>query len=462
MKGYYLMPHPPIMVPLVGKGEEKMIQSTLRACQEIGNRIDKLGVETIVIISPHGLVFSDALAVITERSVSGNLGNFGAKEVSLDINIDVRLAEEIMKNAESSGIATVALERGSAKRYGESASLDHGAIVPLYFVKGEKYNLVHIAYGLLSPLELYRFGMVIEQSVHKLGRNAVLLASGDLSHRLKEGGPYSYSPYGAEFDEKLMEILKEGDMKTLIGLTGKLVSEAGECGLRSLFILAGAMDGKKVKGEVLSYEGPFGVGYGVVDFNFEPGRSIYADMENINEERHQRKMKTGNPYTRLARMSLDYFFTTHRPMKAEYNQWQELFAKKSGVFVSIKKSGNLRGCIGTTAPTTDSVAQEIIQNAISAATKDPRFMPMNRDELLVSDLSVDVLGDSEPATKDELDPLRYGVIVSHGFKRGLLLPKLDGIDTVEKQLQIALQKAGISAAEEYDVERFEVTRYEEE
>ncbi len=206
----------------------------------------------------------------------------------------------------------------------------------------------------------------------------------------------------------------------------------------------------------------FGVGYAVADFHFELGSSIYADIINGEADTHRQKMKNGNAFTRLARMSLDYFFENHRPMSVEPEQWPELFANKSGVFVSIKKSGNLRGCIGTTAPTTDSVAEEIIQNAISAATKDPRFMPMNKEELMASDISVDVLTEAEPATREELDPRRYGVIVSHGFKRGLLLPNLEGIDTPEQQLKIALQKAGISEESKYEIERFEVIRYEEE
>lgn len=462
MKGYYLMPHPPIMIPQVGRGEEKKIEDTLRACWEIGNRIEKLGADTVVLISPHGLVLNDALAIISEPSISGNLANFGAPDVRLNFHVDVELAEEIMKNALEEGIATVALDKASIKHYGRSLDLDHGATVPLYFIKGERYRLVHIAYGLLSPLELYRFGMAIEKSVHKLGRNAVLLSSGDLSHRLKEDGPYSYSPYGAWFDENLMEILERGDIKALMNLTGKPVEEAGECGLRSLFILAGAMDGNKVNGEVLSYEGPFGVGYGVVDFHFEPGISIYEELAVSDEDRHQSKIKTGNAHTRLARMSLDYFFTNHRAMKAEKDQWPQLFSRKSGVFVSIKKDGELRGCIGTTGPSTASVAEEIIQNAISAATEDPRFMPMNREELLVSDISVDVLGESEPATEQDLNPMKYGVIVSSGFRKALLLPCLEGIDTVEKQLQIVLRKAGISDGQDYQIRRFEVKRYEEE
>ncbi|MEW6409331.1 MAG: AmmeMemoRadiSam system protein A [Nitrospirota bacterium] len=139
----------------------------------------------------------------------------------------------------------------------------------------------------------------------------------------------------------------------------------------------------------------------------------------------------------------------------------EEMKEKAGVFVSLKKHGSLRGCIGTFAPTMQSVAEEIIQNAISAATKDPRFLPVQEDELDELTYSVDVLSTPEKISSHaELDPKRYGIIVKKGWKRGLLLPDLEGVNTVEEQLYIAKQKAGIHPDEE-DVElyRFEVKRY---
>jgi AmmeMemoRadiSam system protein A len=138
-----------------------------------------------------------------------------------------------------------------------------------------------------------------------------------------------------------------------------------------------------------------------------------------------------------------------------------MMEERAGVFVSLKKHGQLRGCIGTIAPTCPSIADEIIQNAISAGTKDPRFSPVRESELDDIVYSVDVLGEPEPVDDvSQLDVIRYGVIVSSGYKRGLLLPNLEGVDTVEQQVEIARQKAGIGRNEDYSLERFEVIRHE--
>jgi hypothetical protein len=141
----------------------------------------------------------------------------------------------------------------------------------------------------------------------------------------------------------------------------------------------------------------------------------------------------------------------------------EVFQKKAGTFVSLHKKGKLRGCIGTYLPTQDNLANEIIKNAISAATQDPRFPPVDTSEIRDLEISVDVLSKPEPVkSQRELDPKKYGVIVSKGWQRGLLLPDLEGVDTVEQQLEIAKQKAGLggTSVEQLEIQRFTVTRYE--
>ncbi|MCF8009162.1 MAG: AmmeMemoRadiSam system protein A [Halanaerobiales bacterium] len=140
---------------------------------------------------------------------------------------------------------------------------------------------------------------------------------------------------------------------------------------------------------------------------------------------------------------------------------KEGFDKKAGVFVSIKKNNQLRGCIGTIEPKAKDIGHEIVENAISASTKDPRFNSIKEDELDDLNLSVDVLGPKEKVEDiSKLNPKKYGVIVKRGFKVGLLLPNLEGIDTVDQQLDIALRKAGIYPDEEYEIMRFKVERYE--
>jgi AmmeMemoRadiSam system protein A len=134
--------------------------------------------------------------------------------------------------------------------------------------------------------------------------------------------------------------------------------------------------------------------------------------------------------------------------------------RRAGVFVSIKKHGELRGCIGTFMPTRTNVAQEIVANAISSATQDPRFMPVEPSELDGLEYSVDILAEPEPVqSADQLDPRKYGVIVECGYRRGLLLPDLAGVDEVEEQIEICRAKAGISAEEPIRLYRFRVERF---
>jgi AmmeMemoRadiSam system protein A len=462
MKGYYLMPHPPIMIPQVGNGEESKIQKTIDGCKKIAKDIKEKNVDTIIIISPHGLVFSDGIALVTEKEIEGDLSKFRAPQVKMKFNINKTLTDLIMVNSDERGIPTAPLDKSSIGNYGVNLELDHGALVPLYYVGKEKnYNLVHITYGLLSPLELYSFGMAINKAVKQSGNSVALIASGDLSHRLKLSGPYSYSPYGKEFDSKLLKILEAGEMSKLLTLDNKLIKEAGECGLRSLYVLAGAMDGLKVKGQVLSYEGTFGVGYGVVKFDFEKGESLYKELMDSKKKEHLRRMEQGNEYTKLARKSLEYYYENGSVFQDFKSLPKELRDERRGVFVSLKKYGELRGCIGTIAPTTSCVGEEIIRNAISSATADPRFPKVKKEELLEIDISVDILYETEETTKEGLDPKIYGVIVSTEDSRGLLLPNLEGVETVDHQLSIALQKGGISPKENYKIERFKVERYSE-
>lgn len=462
--GYYLMPHPPIIIPDIGMGEEKKIEKTINACNKIGAEIANLKPETIVIITPHGTLFSDAIAISDEKRISGDLSQFRCSNIKMDIEIDKVFNDKLNISCFLDGIATVSVDEHLLSKYNESYKLDHGTMVPLYFVNKyyNQYKLVHITYSLFDSMALYKFGMKIQEVVKDLGRNIVIIASGDLSHKLTEGGLYDYSPYGEKFDKEFLQLLEKGDVSSLFNMDSTMVKEAAECGLNSVYILLGTMEGKDFNGELLSYEGPFGVGYGVVKFKREENESSALDsLVKDKEERLKRRLTEGKPYTRLARESLNYYFIEGSKMEDISNLPSELLNKKHGVFVSLKKFGALRGCIGTIAPTTDSVAEEIIRNAIEAALNDPRFPALNVVELEDIDISVDVLMDAAPASKEELDPKKYGVIVSKGFKRGLLLPDLEGVNTVEEQLSIACDKARIDSEGDYKIERFEVIRYAE-
>lgn len=462
MKGYYLMPHPPIMVHEVGNGREAEIQKTIDSCRKIGREIENSDADTIIIITPHGTVFRDAVSLIDIEYLQGDFGRFGAEEVSFNMKINTELTREIIRKAEQENISTVGLNHINAQNYGIHLELDHGAMVPLYNIDNvEKYKLVHITYGMLSPMELYSFGMIIDKAVRELKVNAVLIASGDLSHRLTHEGTYPYSPHGAEFDNALIDIINEGKISKIFSMDNTMIKEAGECGLRSLYILCGTLDGKSVSSEVLSYEGPFGVGYGVAKFKAKDGKSIYEELKNTHKEEHKRRIKEGNIYTSLARRNIDYFFDKRRSLSLEDIHDDKLLNDKKGVFVSLKINNELRGCIGTIQGVTSCIGEEILKNSISAAFNDPRFSPLKQNELYECDISVDILYEPEVCTFEDLDPKNYGVIVTYGRKRGLLLPNLEGVDTKEAQVEIALQKAGIRNDEDYHIERFKVERFKE-
>jgi MEMO1 family protein len=462
--GYYLVPHPPIAIAEVGKGEEKKIQNTLDAFMNISKEISEIKPETIVLITPHGMLFSDAISISNESNISGDFSKFGVNNVSMDIDIDLELTEEIMNLSQEGDIPVVGLDTPILRKYRRNYELDHGAMVPLYFINKNytNYKIVHITYGMLSDVELYKFGMVIKESISKLNKKSIIIASGDLSHKLKEEGPYSYSPEGEKFDKELINLLQEGNVKGVFAMDKCMVEEAGECGLRSVYILLGSLNGKDIKGELLSYEGTFGVGYGIMKFSLgNENIDFLNEIIKDKTERLNNKMKNSNPYVKLARENLHYYYTHQRHIIIPDNLPKELTDEKHGVFVSLKKDGQLRGCIGTIYPTTDSVAQEIIKNVIEAATRDYRFDPVEEHELIDIDISVDVLTDPEPAKKDELNPKKHGVIVSKGMRKGLLLPDLEGVDTVDYQLQIACEKAGIDPNYDYNIEKFEVIRYKE-
>jgi hypothetical protein len=462
--GYYLMPHPPIIIPDIGKGEEKKIEKTSLACNQIGREIADIKPNTIIIVTPHATMFSDAIAISDEERISGDLSQFRCTNIKMDIPIDKEFNIKLGTACHLEGIPSVLVNSELLNRYNVNYELDHGTIVPLYFINKyyKDYKLVHITYSMIGDINLYKFGIEIKSVAEKLNRKAVVIASGDLSHKLKDEGPYSYSPYGEKFDKALLDNLEKGDVLGAFKMNKTMINEAGQCGLNSVYILLGAMEGKEIKGELLSYEGTFGVGYGVMKLKMQKQDKSYLDeLIKDKENKFKVKLNNSNPYVKLARENLNHYFSHGKSIKDTSNLPEELLNERHGVFVSLKKFGNLRGCIGTISPTTNSVGEEIIRNSIEAAMHDPRFPEVSEEEMDDIDISVDVLMDPELCSKEELDPRKYGVIVSSGMRRGLLLPDLEGVDTAEEQLQIACDKGDIDFDEDYKIERFEVIRYKE-
>jgi AmmeMemoRadiSam system protein A len=322
---------------------------------------------------------------------------------------------------------------------------------------------VRIGISGLPPEEHYKLGMLIARTAAMLNLRVVIIASGDLSHKLKEDGPYGLSPDGRVYDEKIMHVMGRAAFGELFQFSEGFCTSAAECGHRSFLIMAGCFDGLQVQAERLSYEGPFGVGYGVCTFlpgEADAGRQFLAAHQEAAQRDAAQRLAHEDAYVRLARQSFTAWVQHRRRISIPSGLPPEMLLRKAGVFVSLHKAGKLRGCIGTITPAQASIAQEIIQNAISACANDPRFAPVKPEELAEIECSVDVLGEAEAVQSlDQLDVQRYGVIVQCGPQRGLLLPALEGVSTVEQQVDIARRKAGIAEGEPLTLLRFEVVRH---
>lgn len=260
-----LMPHPPIMIPEVGGGELVKIKATVEAAEEAARLIKEDNPQTIVIITPHGPVFEDAASISVHPRLKGNLAAFGVPDVSVGFETDGLLVRHIIKQAKRLGVNLVELTVDVAKDYRLNLELDHGAVVPLYYLHkaGFKGQLVHISIGMMPYAEMYTFGKAVQVAISMIEKKVAVIASGDLSHRLKPDAPAGYSPRGQEFDKLVLAAIKNHDVKALLSIDPDFIEEAGECGLRPILFLMGVLGGLETKAEILSYEGPFGVGYGI-------------------------------------------------------------------------------------------------------------------------------------------------------------------------------------------------------
>ncbi len=454
----FMVPHPPLIIPDVGGGEEKKIQKTIDAYQRAAEMIGRLQPETIVLLSPHQILYADYFHISPGQGARGDFGQFRAPQASMEVSYDAEFVRVLCESAKEAGLQAGTLGEREKK-------LDHGTMVPLYFVNQfwTGYRLVRIGLSGFPLTAHYRLGQCIKETAQSLGRNTVVIASGDLSHKLKEEGPYGYQEEGPAYDARIMDVMGRGAFGELLDFSEDFCEKAAECGHRSFTIMAGAFDQVSVEAEQLSYEGPFGVGYGICAYRpcgNDGTRNFLEQYEEKERKTLLERREQEDPYVRLARHTIEAFVETGTFPEMPQGLPEELYQNRAGAFVSLKEDGRLRGCIGTIQAVRESLAEEIMHNAVSACSEDPRFSPVEDWEVERLTISVDVLGETEKVSSpEELDVTRYGIIVTRGVKRGLLLPNLEGVDTVEEQIAIAKQKAGIKAHESVEMERFEVVRH---
>ena len=252
-------PHPPIMVPEVGGDAIAHVRGSIDAMAEFTRRIIASGAETVVLVSPHAPLHPKAFVAYQGPTLHGSFANFRAPQTELEFPLDTELLKALVRTAADNKFEVVGLD---------NYELDHGSAVPLYFLdrNGWRGQVVAIGYSFLSNEDHVKFGACIRDAADGLGRAVALVASGDLSHRLKPDAPAGYNPEAHRFDEAIIEALDDNTPSRIIEVDQDLRRVAGECGYRSMLVGLGAIQDLPAACEVLHYEAPFGVGYLVAQF----------------------------------------------------------------------------------------------------------------------------------------------------------------------------------------------------
>ena len=311
--GAVIVPHPPLIIPTVGRGREREVQATIDAYRAAARQAADWKPEVLIVTSPHQIMYADYFHISPGRGAAGDMSAFGAAQTKLRVEYDAPLRDEIIRRAEAAGLRAGTLGE-------RDPSLDHGAFVPLYFLReaGADCPILRIGLSGFSPMDHYRLGQCIAQAVETLGRRAVFVASGDLSHKLREDGPYGFAPEGPEFDRQITEAMAAGDFLQFLTIDPALCDRAAECGLRSFQIMAGALDGQAVESKLLIYEGVTGVGYGVAALTVtgpDENRRFGEQCAELERARLAEKKASEDPWVKLARLSLETFVRTGKRLE---------------------------------------------------------------------------------------------------------------------------------------------------
>jgi AmmeMemoRadiSam system protein A len=451
-----LLPHAPILVPSVGGENLVRVEATVKAMRLVADHTVAAQPDTVVLVSPHSPRQPGAFGLWHTSRLHGSLEQFGSPDEQVDLPLDSVFADRLELEAGKRGLRTWRID---------DEALDHGAVVPLCYLAAAGWSGETVIVSLNYPGEggLDELGQAIAATARNLKRRTAVIASGDMSHRLTRTAPAGFDPDAHRFDETFVGLLRDGAFGGIRKIDPELQERAAEDVVDSTRI-ALAASGYRTPGrhEMLSYEGPFGVGYGVAIL-FEPQKSGTARTTTAELEGEGKVISRLEELPSVARRAVEAKLQ-HGPEEPPFCTSGEV-AQRRAVFVTVRTdSGKLRGCRGGTKPSGHDLVWETWRSAAAAAFFDPRFPAVTAEELPRLRFSVSVLSDLEPvASPDELDPAVYGVLVStYDGRRGLLLPGIEGIDAVEEQLAAVRNKAGIADDEGIHIERFTTKSFKEQ
>lgn len=255
-----ISPHPPLLIPEIGRGEIKNVKKTDESLKIVSKKFNELELDTVIFISPHAPFIKNGISIYSDKILYGNFSQFGYPEVSFEIENDLETMNLIIYEGKKLGIDFIKLPSGY--------NLDHGVLVPLYYLiqnNKKRFKIVAMSQHFTIDIKKLNFiGEIIKKIGNNLDKKIGIIGSGDMSHRLLKTGPYGFHPAGPKFDNLIINAIKKESFNDLISIPDNLIEEAGECGYRSIITIFNIMQFEFFKPQILSYEGPFGVGYLVV------------------------------------------------------------------------------------------------------------------------------------------------------------------------------------------------------
>ena len=447
-----LLPHAPILVPEVGGKRGGAAAASCQAMRAAAASVVSHRPESVVLISPHSPRQPHAFGFWADDPLEGSFAQFNAPQATVSLPLDRPLARAIAEEAQVRDLETWTIHQ---------YALDHGALVPLWFLAEAGWAGPTVILSLNYPEVggLATLGEAIAAAAHGLSRRVAIVASGDMSHRLTANAPCGFHPQAHQFDETFIRLLRAGSYRKIESIAPELREVAAEDAADSTLVAASAVNWQTNGHQVLNYEGPFGVGYGVAILFAE---TAAANSSGAKAEPATIENTDGAALPDLARRSVAAALGHSSELPP--SPTGDYLNTPRGVFVTIRqRSGKLRGCLGTITPKCANVVAETWRNARLAALADNRFAPVTTGEMAGLRFEVSVLHSIEEVSSEaELDPRRYGVIVSASDgRRGVLLPGIKTIKTTEQQLSLARKKGWIGPDEPVTLQRFQVDHFAE-